>query len=52
MAHRSFTIRELTQFLEKMYREKFYGKITFSYENGQVVFMKREETLKPLDEKK
>jgi hypothetical protein len=33
--------------LRKHIQEKFYGKLTISFENGKIVLLKMEQTVKP-----
>jgi hypothetical protein len=33
--------------LARLGRERFFGKLTIEYKNGEIVVIRREETLKP-----
>ena len=40
------TIKKIFDLIEGLIKEGFYGKIEISFENGQIVFVKRIETIK------
>ena len=40
------TIEKVIDLIQKLVEDKFYGKIEISFENGQIVFVKKAETLK------
>ena len=39
-------IAKVIDLIQKLVKDEFYGKIEISFEKGQVVFVKRTETLK------
>ena len=38
---------ETFSLIRRLATERFYGSITLKFENGQVVVLKKEETIKP-----
>jgi hypothetical protein len=42
-------LTQTTRLLAKLARERFYGKLTISFEAGNIVSLRKEETLKPAD---
>ncbi len=40
------TLQKIVGLIEKLIEDDFFGKIEISFENGQIVFVKRTETLK------
>ena len=51
-AHQTACQPALTQtirLLARLGRERFYGKLTISFEDGNIVSLRKEETLKPAD---
>jgi len=42
-------LTQTIRLLAKLGREGFYGKLTISFEAGNIVSLRKEETLKPAD---
>lgn len=42
------TIDKILSFLNQLKKAQFYGKIVISYENGEVVLIKQEKTIKEI----
>jgi hypothetical protein len=42
-------MQEILLLLRKLGHDRFYGSVTLKFEAGQVVFLKKEETIKPAD---
>ncbi len=40
-------LREITEMLQNLINEKFWGKLTIEIQAGQVILIRKEETLKP-----
>jgi hypothetical protein len=40
---------QTTRLLARLGRDRFYGKLTLSFEAGNIVSLRKEETLKPAD---
>jgi len=42
-------LTQTIRLLARLGRERFYGKLTISFEAGNIVSLRKEETLKPAD---
>jgi hypothetical protein len=42
-------LTQTIRLLARLGRERFYGKLTISFEDGNIVSLRKEETLKPAD---
>ena len=40
-------VAQTTRLLARLRREKFFGKLTISFEAGNIVTLRKEQTLKP-----
>ena len=45
----SVALQQTIRLLARLGREKFFGKLTLSFEAGNIVVLRKEETLKPND---
>jgi len=48
-AQSNSALLQTTRLLARLGRERFYGKLTLSFEAGNIVSLRKEETLKPAD---
>lgn len=45
----SSALQQTIRLLARLGRERFFGKLTLSFEAGNIVTLRKEETLKPTD---